>query len=178
VKDRVVITGVSLSDLPALLEIDRYAPDPWDESSFRYELTDNKVARYVGARLLGGRGEHELVGFAGVWILEDEAHVSTIAVSPDYRGIKIGTRLFLALVEIAQKEGCRFLTLEVRSDNEEAIALYRRFGFVMAGRRARYYDADCDALIMWAGNIQNKSYKERLLAIRRQVENKEGRGRV
>jgi ribosomal-protein-alanine acetyltransferase len=122
----------------------------------------NVSAYYLVARLpvrawgagAGHRGR--LVGFAGAWIVMDEAHVTTIGVHPEYRRHGIGERLFAALLEEARERGVRRATLEVRESNRGAQALYARFGFMPIARRRRYYsDTDEDAIVMWVENLQS-----------------------
>jgi ribosomal-protein-alanine N-acetyltransferase len=92
-----------------------------------------------------------LVGFAGMWMAFDEAHVTTIGVDPAHRGHGLGELLFLCMVDEAMARGALWLTLEVRVSNLQAQALYRKYGFTVHGTRKRYYsDNGEDALIMWS----------------------------
>lgn len=117
---------------------------PWPGSAYRSELTTNRLARYLGAREAG-----RLIGFGGIWLMVDEAHVTTIAVRPAERGRGVGTALLLALLAAAREEGAATATLDVRVSNLGAQRLYERLGFRPAGRRVRYYDDNGeDALIM------------------------------
>lgn len=93
----------------------------------------------------------QLVGFAGMWMAFDEAHVTTIGVDPAFRGHGLGELLFLSMVDEAMARGALWLTLEVRVSNLQAQALYRKYGFTVHGTRKRYYsDNGEDALIMWS----------------------------
>jgi ribosomal-protein-alanine N-acetyltransferase len=93
----------------------------------------------------------QLIGFAGMWMAFDEAHVTTIGVDPAYRGQGLGELLFLCMVDEAIARGAHWLTLEVRVSNLQAQALYRKYGFTVHGTRKRYYsDNGEDALIMWS----------------------------
>lgn len=93
----------------------------------------------------------QLIGFAGMWMAFDEAHVTTIGVDPAYRGNGLGELLFLCMVDEAMARGALWLTLEVRVSNLQAQALYRKYGFTVHGTRKRYYsDNGEDALIMWS----------------------------
>lgn len=92
-----------------------------------------------------------LVGFAGMWMAFDEAHVTTIGIDPAYRGHGLGELLFLCMVDEALARRALWLTLEVRVSNVQAQALYRKYGFTVHGTRKRYYsDNGEDALIMWS----------------------------
>jgi ribosomal-protein-alanine N-acetyltransferase len=142
---RVVVDPMRLDDVVAVHEIERLSfRTPWPSYAFEQELRGNRLAHYVVARA-GDR----VVGFAGVWLMVDEAHVTTFGVHPDWRRQGIGRQLLLNLVELSRTIGARRMTLEVRASNEAAQALYRGFGFDEAGRRPRYYTDDGeDALVM------------------------------
>ncbi|MCC7105562.1 MAG: ribosomal protein S18-alanine N-acetyltransferase [Chloroflexi bacterium] len=109
-----------------------------------------------------------VVGYAGLWLMVDEAHITTIAVHPKYRGYGIGELLLLKLVDIAHEIGARWLTLEVRASNKVAQALYAKYSFREMGVRQRYYSDDSeDALVMWTDPIDTPAFKltvERLRA--------------
>lgn len=108
-----------------------------------------------------------IVGFAGLWLMVDESHVTTIAVHPDYRGQGIGELMLSSLVGISYEIGARMVTLEVRVSNAVAQNLYRKYGFKDAGVRKRYYsDNHEDALIMWTDEINSQAYRERYLRLR------------
>jgi ribosomal-protein-alanine N-acetyltransferase len=92
-----------------------------------------------------------IIGFAGMWLAFDEAHITTIGVEPEYRGQGLGELLFLCMIDEAIARGANWLTLEVRVSNLSAQALYRKYGFTVHGTRKRYYsDNNEDALIMWS----------------------------
>ncbi len=112
-----------------------------------------------------------IVGFAGLWLMVDEAHVTTIAVHPDHRHRGVGELMLAALIEHAYDIGARVVTLEVRVSNAVAQGLYRKYGFREAGIRRRYYsDNDEDALIMWTDSIHSLDYRERFLQLRSELE--------
>jgi len=103
-----------------------------------------------------------IIGFAGLWLMVDEAHVTTIATHPGYRGRGVGELLLSSLIDIAYRIGARNVTLEVRVSNDVAQSLYRKYGFAEAGVRRRYYsDNHEDAYIMWTEDIHSASYRER-----------------
>ncbi len=145
-------------DAAVALEAATYA-QPWNRQMFQEELAA-PGRTYVVAERDGG-----IVGYAGLMVVGDEAHVSTLVVSVDERQTGVGTRLMLRLVDTAVVAGARSLTLEVRSSNQPAQALYHRFGFTAVGVRKRYYQ-DEDAMIMWVHDIDAPAYTALLEDIR------------
>lgn len=112
-------------------------------------------------------GQQTMAGYAGLWLVIDEAHVTTIAVRPHFRGRGLGELMLVALTEIALDINARWLTLEVRVSNTVAQELYRKYGFKPAGVRPRYYsDNHEDALIMWTDEIRSAAFQERFVALR------------
>lgn len=104
-----------------------------------------------------------IVGFAGMWLAFDEAHVTTIGVDPHHRGHGLGELLLLCMVDEAMARGANWLTLEVRVTNAAAQALYRKYGFTTHGARKRYYsDNNEDALIMWSPAINEPGFRAAL----------------
>jgi ribosomal-protein-alanine N-acetyltransferase len=103
-----------------------------------------------------------IIGFAGLWLMVDEAHITTIAMHPDYRRRGLGEFMLVSLIDIAYTIGAKWVTLEVRVSNYTAQNLYRKYGFREAGLRHRYYsDNQEDALIMWTDEINSPSYKQK-----------------
>lgn len=132
----------------------RVYPRPWSQALFTSELTLRATRAYFVAR--EGR---TVVGYGGVMMALDEAHITTIAVDPAHHRRGIGTRLLLALVREALARGATGCTLEVRLSNTAAQDLYRRFGFAAEGVRTGYYaDTGEDALVMWARDITTPEY--------------------
>ena len=138
------------ADLPAVLEMERVCfRSPWTENMLRGELK-NKLAHYHVLELDGA-----LVGYAGMWILFDEAHITNVCTLPDYRRRGYGRFLMLESMRVAVGLHATKMTLEVRETNFGAQALYKGLGFEMAGRRKRYYDdTGEDALILWNMDIR------------------------
>jgi [ribosomal protein S18]-alanine N-acetyltransferase len=141
----VVVSPMTLEDVEAAHEIERLSfATPWPAYAFEQELRGNRLAHYLAAR-----AGDELVGFAGLWLMVDDAHITTISVRPEWRRRGVGRQLMLDLAELALSLGARRMTLEVRAGNGAAHALYREFGFELAGRRVGYYSDDGeDALVM------------------------------
>jgi ribosomal-protein-alanine N-acetyltransferase len=133
------------SHIPAILAIEgRTNTAPWSERSFRNEL-DHKRGIFVVAILQG-----EVVGYGGVWMVIDEAHITTVAVAEEHQRQGIGEKLMVHLLKLAKEQGMLCSTLEVRAGNEPAIKLYEKLGYVISARRKGYYpDNREDAIVMW-----------------------------
>jgi ribosomal-protein-alanine N-acetyltransferase len=111
-----------------------------------------------------------VVGYAGLWLMVDEGHVTTIGVHPDHRGKGAGELLFLGLVDIAAEMKAARVTLEVRVSNLPAQALYRKYGLEVAGVRKRYYsDNGEDAYIMWSEPVASPQFEARMRRLREEL---------
>src|SRR3989440_2393468 len=111
-----------------------------------------------------------IIGFAGLWLMVDEAHITTIAMHPDYRRRGLGEFLLVSLIDIAYTIGAKWVTLEVRVSNYAAQNLYRKYGFREAGLRHRYYsDNQEDALIMWTDEIHSPAYKQKFQGLKAEL---------
>lgn len=136
-----------LSKLTALL--------PWRKNGHTEDATEQVHRAYP------------VVGYAGLWLMVDEGHVTTIGIHPDHRGKGAGELLFLGLVDIASEMKANRVTLEVRVSNVPAQALYRKYGLEIAGVRKRYYsDNGEDAYIMWSEPIRSRQFQERIARLR------------
>lgn len=149
--------------LRRVLEIEEAVyPRPWTHRTFVSELAHMRVGtRYYLVAYVGDR----LVGYAGLMFSGDDAHVTNIAVDPGWQGRGVATEMMLDLAILAHDRGCTAMTLEVRHTNTVAQNLYRRFGFVPAGVRKRYYENTDDAIIMWAHGVDTPEFMERLRLI-------------
>lgn len=145
-KQEVMVRPMELKDVDEVWEIEKLSfRSPWSRESFVEEMQTNEKAKYVVAVL----GE-TVVGYGGMWFIIDEAHVTNIAVHPDYRQRKIGEMIVQEMIRTAKENGINGMTLEVRVSNTAAINLYKKLGFVDYGIRKGYYaDTGEDALIMW-----------------------------
>ncbi|WP_397378162.1 ribosomal protein S18-alanine N-acetyltransferase [Paenibacillus sp. YYML68] len=135
------------TDVPAICEIEKESfTTPWTAAAFHNELSNNQFATYIVLELNG-----EIVGYGGMWLIMDEAHVTNIAIRQKYRGLKLGELLLTEMQRTASAKGALRMTLEVRPSNDVARQLYGKKGFKSVGVRRGYYtDNNEDALIMWA----------------------------
>jgi ribosomal-protein-alanine N-acetyltransferase len=150
-------------DLVAVQAIERASfSTPWPAHAYRSELESNRLATYLVARV----GD-ELVAYGGIWLMVDEAHITTFAVHPAFRRRRIGERLLIALLDIAIDRRAREATLEVRLSNLPARRLYEKYGFRPVGLRPRYYSDDGeDALIMTTEPLDEPRFADRLARLR------------
>ena len=161
------VDPMTLDDLPAVRDIERASFfQPWPDDAYRNELRTNRLASYVVARADGA-----VVGFAGLWVMVDEAHITTFAVDPRWRRRGVGERLLLGLLDLAVERRAREATLEVRLSNLPARKLYEKYGFRPVGLRARYYsDNGEDALIMTTDPLVSASMRDRITRLRAALE--------
>ncbi|MEY3690957.1 MAG: ribosomal-protein-alanine acetyltransferase [Actinomycetota bacterium] len=149
--------------LRRVLDIEeRVHPRPWTHRTFvsEIDLMRTGCRFYVVAYV-----DDVLVGYGGLMFSGPDAHVSNVAVDPEWHLRGVATEIMLDLAHIARDRGCEAMTLEVRHTNAAAQNLYRRFGFVPAGVRKRYYENKDDAIIMWAHGILTQEYADRLSRI-------------
>jgi len=160
----VDIREMTRGDIPSVAALEAAVYDqPWPPRVFFDELaTDNR--EYV----VMTNGDSRIIGYGGLLVFDEDAHITTLAVAPEARGRQLGKRLMLALVDEALGAGARHLTLEVRLSNSPAQGLYELFGFAPVGKRKNYYK-DEDALVMWATDIDAPDYAARLMSIRSAV---------
>jgi ribosomal-protein-alanine N-acetyltransferase len=148
----VIIRRMTVEDVPTVAQIDQMSFSlPWPEHSFRYEVTDNRVARCFVAEAADKR----IVGMIVSWLIVDEVHIATIAVHPDFRRKGIGAQILTYALKDASAAGARRAFLEVRERNEAAQTMYRKFDFTITGRRPRYYkDNGEDAILMTLEHLE------------------------
>lgn len=145
-KSLVTFRFMEMKDIDQILLIERLSfTIPWSREAFYNELTHNQYAHYLVME-----EEEVIIGYCGLWIVLDEAHVTNIALLPDYRGKGLGTGLLRKAMIEAKELGALTMTLEVRVSNHVAQSLYRKLGFKNGGIRKNYYsDNQEDALVMW-----------------------------
>lgn len=187
----VKVEPMAVSDLPQVMEIDRVAfPSPWSARAYEYELRYNDMAHYFVARpdlnamerqargglwqwfrrLWQAKAQTEnptLVGYVGYWLMAGEAHISTIAVHPEYRGRSYGELLLASVLQDATRHGAQAATLEVRVSNALAQQLYLKYDFEKVGMRKAYYaDNNEDAFIMTTPPLHSAAYQEKQRRLR------------
>ena len=160
---RIRIEPMRLEDLEDVHAIERASfRSPWPPNAYRSELESNRLAAYLVAR-----AEGEIIGFGGMWLMVDEAHITTFAIHPAWRRQRIGERLLLSFLDLAIERGAREATLEVRLSNLPARRLYEKYGFRPVGLRPRYYSDDNeDALIMTTEALTEAAMRERIVRLR------------
>ncbi len=143
---RIAIRKMTMQDVPAVSQIDRLSFSmPWPEHSFQYEVAENRVARCFVAET----DDHHIAAMIVSWIIVDEMHIATIATHPDFRRQGIGERILRDALVDGRDAGAHLAFLEVRASNAAAQAMYRKFGFLVSGKRPRYYkDNNEDAILM------------------------------
>jgi [ribosomal protein S18]-alanine N-acetyltransferase len=160
---RVSIEPMGLDDLPTVQAIEELSfTTPWPPHAYRSEIETNRLAQYIVARV-GGR----VVAYAGMWMMVDEAHITTFAVDPGWRRQRIGERMLMTLLDLARGRRAREATLEVRLSNLAARRLYEKYGFRPVGLRPRYYSDDNeDALIMTTEELDTPRMRARIDRLR------------
>jgi [ribosomal protein S18]-alanine N-acetyltransferase len=176
-------------DIIQVAVIDRLSfSTPWSVNAYRYELTQNDTAHYyvvipnhppatnsgdghwlsrLRRRFTITPSNRNIIGYGGFWLMVDEAHISTIAIHPDFRRRGIGEFLLLKLIEKAIGLKANQVTLEVRESNYGAQTLYHKYGFGVTGRRAGYYtDNHEDALLMTVENVLTPAYQQTLATLK------------
>lgn len=148
------MTQMDLDNVIAI-EAASYGEHHWSKESFFNELS-NELAHYYCAFDVNDN----LMGYAGTWQILEEAHITNIAVSPDYRRKKVGEVLLTTIINDCKNNGIKYITLEVRVSNTPAINLYEKYGFKSLGTRKGYYQNNNeDALIMWTENMFYDKFK-------------------
>ncbi len=193
-----VIEPMTIDDLAEVHAVEvQSVPTPWPISAYRRELNNPQGNYYVVCRWRSpegsmveqaaerqGRGlfpifhrqqerpgppaHAPIVGFAGMWVQMDEAHVTIIGVAPAHRGRGVGDYIFTALIDEAMRRNATWITLEVRVSNLRAQNLYAKYGFSVQGTRRRYYSDDGeDAYVMSSSPANTTAYREHYAALRR-----------
>ncbi|HEU0026617.1 MAG TPA: ribosomal protein S18-alanine N-acetyltransferase [Ktedonobacterales bacterium] len=197
---RYSVDTMTMTDVPRVVEIERLAyTTPWPPSAYRREIQENRMARYLVVRdawlqppvtptsqeeakrpfplsLLSRAANPvppetmNIIAFAGLWHMINEAHITTIATHPDYRGRGVGELMLSTLVGIAYTTQSRYVTLEVRVTNTIAQNLYRKYGFAQTSVRRRYYsDNHEDAYVMSTQDITSDDYRTRYADLRERL---------
>lgn len=133
------------ADVPQVFDIERKSFDSssWTIDTFYHEIEQNDFAFYFVIEY-----DEQIVGYVGLWIVLDNAQITTIAIDEQYRGYGLGQLLLKYVIDYVQ-EACEALSLEVRVDNYVAQHVYQNLGFQYGGKRKNYYGEGEDALVMW-----------------------------
>ncbi len=193
-KPAITIREMSEDDVSIVAAIDRLAfTTPWPERTYRYEVNNKRSCMIVLdaaqesvtppsvqknglgkllTRLTGNEQQRQLVGYSGFWNIAGEAHISTIAVHPDWQGKSLGELLLWGMIRESIRLGAEKVTLEVRVSNDVAKNLYYKYGFVIIGIRKGYYrDNREDADLMQVGPFTT-DYRKRLVKLGRKLGDK------
>src|SRR5581483_9922314 len=156
IRQQLAIEPMRETDVPVVQAIEREIfSTPWPRNAYHRELASKNSAHYLVLRR-----EEEIVGYGGMWRMYDEAHVTTIGVRRDLHHQGLGRVVFAALVQAAYDLGAKWITLEVRTSNENAMRMYEGFGFKVIGRRRGYYtDNGEDAIVMWSDSIHSPRFR-------------------
>ena len=155
------IQSLTTDNLTELLELDKACFDGlWTMEGYLREL-ESPNSHFLG--LFSPFNHSELLGMGCFWSILEEAHITILAVHPQYHGQGLGKALLYCLLQTAADLGLERATLEVRDSNYVAISLYQKFGFKTAGKRRGYYkDNNEDALILWLSELQQPHFFKNL----------------
>jgi [ribosomal protein S18]-alanine N-acetyltransferase len=171
IRQQLVLELMREADISTVQEIEREIfATPWPRNAYYRELASRSSAHYVilrqegnvekPANLKGSELDPSIIGYGGMWRMYDEAHVTTIGVRRDMQHRGYGRALFAGLVQAAYDMGAKWVTLEVRTTNENAMRMYEAFGFKVIGRRKGYYtDNGEDAIVMWSDSIHSPRFR-------------------
>lgn len=154
---------MNVEDISEVLRVEALCfATTWPRNAFQNELTENKLAHYFV-----GRANERIIAYGGVWVILEDAHITTVAVDPAFQGQGYGERMLVCLLDEAIERAASWITLEVRESNTAAQRLYKKYGFTVVNTRRGYYsDNDENALVMWAGNLKGTIYRNRLAMLK------------
>ena len=164
-KLKIKIRNLTPYDITNIKEVEKLCFEVlWPPESFKKEM-NNDVSVFIGTEI-GNR----LVGYMGAWIIVDEAHITTVAVDPSFRGKGIGKLLVWSMMNICVARECAWATLEVRVNNTPACSLYESFGFKTISVRKKYYETGEDANVMILRHILKPEFREKMEKIKKEWE--------
>lgn len=174
-------TPMTYDDLPAVMEMERVSfPTPWAVDTYQREIGSRNSSYWVVRPRIYPSAESDVEGlpkppqllaYSGMWLLGEDAHITTIATHPEWRGRRIGEWLLIQMVGVARSHGASAVTLEVRIHNRPALALYEKLGFVAVGLRRGYYrDTGEDARLLTLFAIDHPSVWEKLSKRLKEIE--------
>lgn len=169
---QLALTPLSTDLLVAAVELDQLCLHGlWTLDGYRRELASPNSELIVLQQTIAS--SQPLLGIACLWAILEEAHITLLAVHPDYRGQGLGQALLFTLMVKAWVRKLEWATLEVRASNQAAIALYQKFGFESVGRRRKYYpDTEEDALILWRKGLQEPCFVQVLQTWEAEISNR------
>ena len=171
IRQQLALELMREADIATVQEIERAIfSTPWPRNAYYRELASRSSAHYVVLRQEGAverpagfqaaELDPTIIGYGGMWPMYDEAHVTTIGVRHDLQHHGYGRVLFAGLVQAAYDMGAKWVTLEVRTSNDNAMRMYEAFGFKVIGRRKGYYtDNGEDAIVMWSDSIHSPRFR-------------------
>jgi len=171
-RQQLTLEPMRESDVNTVQEIEREIfATPWPRNAYYRELASRASAHYVVLRHEGivnrpvgyrlADFDPSIIGYGGMWRMYDEAHVTTIGVRRDLQHRGYGRVICAGLVQAAYDMGAKWVTLEVRTSNENAMKMYEAFGFKVIGRRKGYYtDNGEDAIVMWSDSIHSPRFRK------------------
>lgn len=177
----VIVRPMRFTDIEQVVAIDRVSfSTPWSPNAYRFELTNRDTSHLVvlelAARphtvtghwrwllrpLIRRISAGQVIGYGGCWLMAGEAHISTIAVGPDYRGQGLGELLLASMLKRAIQLHAEYSVLEVRESNATAQALYRKYEYRVVGRRRHYYRNDGEDALLMELRPLDAAYAQRL----------------
>jgi len=171
IRQQLALELMREQDVGTVQEIERdIFATPWPRNAYYRELASRSSAHYIVLRQEGiverparessSELDPTIIGYGGMWRMYDEAHVTTIGVRRDLHHRGYGRVLFAVLVQAAYDMGAKWVTLEVRASNDNAIRMYEGFSFKVIGRRKGYYtDNGEDAIVMWSDSIHSPRFR-------------------
>lgn len=145
----LVIKPMTLNDIDGVMSVELECfTTPWTRESFIYELQNKDLTHYIIAKY-----RDTVIGYCGIWLILDKAHVTNVGVLPSYRGCGVGEILLRTIITIAKRYKAKTLTLEVRKSNYIAQNLYFKLGFLPCGIRIGYYSDDKEDAIIMTKNL-------------------------
>lgn len=163
----VKITRMTKTDVDEVFEMEKliHPEHHWSKNSFYNELANNLALYFI----IQNEAD-KIIAYIGFWLIFEEAHITTLAVHPDYRGLQLAQILLIKMIEECYKNMVKYITLEVRESNYPAISLYEKFLFESIGMRKNYYqDNNENALIMFTQNIWYDKFKNNFNSIKENI---------
>lgn len=162
----LVLAPLTLAQVPEALALDAAALGGlWTAEGYTREIDspNSDLLLLQAVPLANAPTPHQpplSLALGCAWAIVEEAHITVLAVHPDYQRQGLGQLMLWALLQAACDRHLERATLEVRVSNQAAIALYTKFGFKIAGTRKRYYqDNGEDALVLWLNGLHQPAFQ-------------------